>query len=126
MRCRKPFWLAYLSLVATAILFAQAPDKDVARHKAASNASPTPADIEKGKNLFDSKCAICHFSASPVKKIGPGLRDLLKRGTYADGKPVDDTSLRVWIEKGGKNMPGFRDSLNAEQVRDLIAYLKTL
>ncbi len=126
MRCRKLFWLACLSLVATATLFAQAPDKDAARHKAASNASPTPADIEKGKKLFDSKCAICHFSASPVKKIGPGLRDLLKRGTYADGKPVDDTSLRVWIEKGGENMPGFRDSLNAEQVRDLIAYLKTL
>lgn len=126
MRCRKPFWLAWLSLFATALLFAQAPDTDAAKHKPASNAPSIPADIEKGKKLFNSKCAICHFSASPAKKIGPGLRGLLKRGTYADGKPVDDASLRVWIEKGGKNMPGFRDSLNAEQVRDLITYLKTL
>ncbi len=126
MQCRKPFWLSGLSLFATVLLFAQAADKDAAKHKPASNAPPIPAEIEKGKKLFNSKCAICHFSASPAKKIGPGLRSLLKRGTYADGKPVDDTSLRAWIEKGGKNMPGFRESLNAEQVRDLIAYLKTL
>ena len=34
--------------------------------------------------------------------------------------------FRVIIEKGGKDMPGFKDSVNADQMRELVAYLKTL
>ncbi len=84
------------------------------------------AEIEKGKTVYDKRCAACHFAASDAKKVGPGLKGLTKRGAYSDGKPVTDDSLRAWIEKGGKNMPGFKAALNAKQVRDLIAYLKTL
>jgi mono/diheme cytochrome c family protein len=34
--------------------------------------------------------------------------------------------MRVWIEAGGKDMPGFREALKPNEVRDLIAYLRTL
>lgn len=71
-------------------------------------------------------CAVCHYSSSRAKKIGPGLKDLSKRGKFSDGKPVDEASLRAWIDRGGKNMPAFKDSLNADQKRQLMAYLKTL
>ncbi len=118
--------LACFCLTFGLLVFAQAPGKNSAGGKPASGPPPAPADVAQGKKLFDLKCAVCHYSASPAKKIGPGLKALAKRGTFADGKPVDDASLRAWIEKGGKNMPGFKDSLNAEQVRELIAYLKTL
>lgn len=83
-------------------------------------------EVARGKAVFDSKCAVCHYDASTAKKIGPGLKNLFRRGTYSNGAPVDDASLERWIEKGGKNMPGFKDPLSAEQIRDLIAYLKTL
>lgn len=53
------------------------------------------------------------------------MKGLFKRGKYADGTKVDDESLTRWIEKGGKNMPGFPDSLSDAQLQDLIAYLKT-
>ncbi len=115
-----------LCLVTGALLFAQAPGKNVSGQKSAPASPASPAEIEQGKKLFNTRCAICHYSASPAKKIGPGLGGLAKHGTYADGKPVDDASLREWIEKGGKNMPGLKGALNAEQIRVLVVYLKTL
>ena len=116
--------LACCCLTTGLLVVAQGPGKEEGKPAPSSTASAS--DVQQGKKLFDLKCAVCHYSASPAKKIGPGLKGLAKRGTFADGKPVDDASLRSWIAKGGKNMPGFKDSLNAEQVRELIAYLKTL
>ena len=126
-RRRKKALLAIgLCLVTGALLLAQAPGKDASGQKLAPGSPASPAEIEQGKKLFNTRCATCHYSASPAKKIGPGLKGLAKRGTYADGKPVDDASLREWIEKGGKNMPGLKGALNAEQIRELVVYLKTL
>jgi mono/diheme cytochrome c family protein len=39
---------------------------------------------------------------------------------------VTDTSLTKWIEDGGKNMPGFKETIKPEQIRQLISYIKTL
>lgn len=84
------------------------------------------ANVAHGKKVYEARCEICHFSASMGKKIGPGLKGLMARGKYADGKKVDDDSLRAWIERGGKDMPGYKGVLKEDEVRDLIAYLKTL
>ena len=119
-------WLICLSWAAALCALAQGPGKNAAGHKPLASPPPSTVEITHGKKLFDERCAVCHFSASPAKKIGPGLKGLSKRGTYADGKPVDDASLRAWVEKGGKDMPGFKEALTAEQLRALVAYLKTL
>ncbi len=115
-----------LCVAAASLLFAQAPGKDANGEKTPTGFAPSPAEIEQGEKLFNTKCAICHYSESAAKKVGPGLKGLSKHGKFADGKPVDDASLRAWIEKGGKNMPGFKQALNVEQVRALVAYMKTL
>lgn len=92
-----------------------------------NGAAPPAEEIDRGTTVFAKRCAICHFAASDAKKVGPGLKGVSKRSTYeSDGKPVNDASLRGWIENGGKNMPGFKTVLNADQVRDLLSYLKTL
>jgi len=83
-------------------------------------------DLSDGKLVYDQKCEPCHFSTTTEKKIGPGLAGLMKREKLKDGLPANDASLRRLIERGGKDMPGFRDSLKEKQVRDLIAYVKTL
>jgi cytochrome c len=85
-----------------------------------------PAQLKAGKTVFGTYCGICHLSDSAEKKIGPGLKGLGKRGKFADGNKIDDASLRAWIEKGGKTMPPFKDTLSAEQMRDVLVYLKTL
>jgi cytochrome c len=86
----------------------------------------THADIAHGKKVYDARCEICHYSASTQKKVGPGLKGMMARRKYANGMKVDDESLRAWIEKGGKDMPGYKGVLKEDEVRDLIAYMKTL
>ena len=84
------------------------------------------ADAVKGKQIYQQKCEICHYSASAEKKIGPGLAGLMKRERFHNGMKADDENLRRVVERGGKDMPGFRSSLKTAEIRDLIAYVKTL
>ncbi len=126
MRQAKWVLLACFCATWTMLLFAQNGEKQSETPKKASTRPPESSEVALGKKLFEERCAICHFSKSEVKKIGPGMKGLYHRGKDADGKTVNDASLRAWIEKGGKNMPGFKDSLKEEEIRALIAYLKTL
>ena len=84
------------------------------------------ADAARGKQVYAQKCEICHYSTSAEKKIGPGLAGLMKRETFHNRMKADDENLRRVIERGGKDMPGFRSSLKTAEIRDLIAYVKTL
>lgn len=106
------------------IVSAQAQRKD-------SNAKAViaPADtqqIASGKELFHEHCASCHFTDTTAQKIGPGLKGLYVRLTFSDGKKVTDPSLTRWIEVGGKDMPGFKETMKPEQIRALISYIKSL
>jgi cytochrome c len=93
-------------------------------HRGASIRSTEASDIARGQKIYEKSCAICHFAASTEKKIGPGLKGEMKREKFVSGGKVNDENLRRWIESGGKNMPP--SSLNREQIRELIAYVKTL
>ena len=90
--------------------------------KAAANI----AAIKAGQTVFKTYCAICHHLASTETKVGPGLKGLAKREKFADGNKISGDTLRAWIEKGGKNMPPFKETLTPEQIRDVVAFLKTL
>jgi cytochrome c2 len=85
------------------------------------------AAVSRGKGIFQQKCSICHFDTSDQKKIGPGLKGISKRGTFSvNGNKITDESLKAWIENGDQLMPPFKDVLEAGQVKDVIAYVKTL
>src|SRR5277367_6159768 len=85
-----------------------------------------PASIPRGRAVYDQRCEICHFSDSSARKIGPGLKELYKRGKFSDGRKVDDASIERWILNGSESMPPFKGVLTPAQIRDLIAYLRTL
>ena len=104
-------------------LFAQTQRKD-------SNARPivtvSAADQTAfGKDLFRQYCASCHFAETSAQKIGPGFKGMYAR-PFSDGKKVTDAGLTRWIEAGGKDMPGFKETMRPEQIRALISYIKTL
>ncbi|HXN21157.1 MAG TPA: cytochrome c [Candidatus Dormibacteraeota bacterium] len=111
--------LLMLILIPAEGLFSQSPEKKSDDAKPALN-------VAAGKSIFEKRCAVCHSAATEKKKIGPGLKGLGKRETFAEGKPINDQSLRTWIENGGKSMPSFKGILTADEIRDVIAYLKTL
>jgi mono/diheme cytochrome c family protein len=79
-----------------------------------------------GKDLFRQHCASCHFAETSAQKIGPGLKGLYPRLTFSDGKKVTDAALGKWIESGGKNMPGFKETMRPDEIRALISYIKTM
>jgi cytochrome c len=93
--------------------------------KKASGADAAAAG--KGKSLFQQKCSVCHYDTSDQKKIGPGLKGISKRGTFSvNGNKITDESLKNWIENGDQLMPPFKDVLEPGQIKNVIAYVKTL
>jgi mono/diheme cytochrome c family protein len=114
---------AVLSM-AVAVLAQDPPAKTAPKKTAAGKSSGTAA---KGKEVFDQKCSICHFADSDGKKIGPGLKGISKRGTFTvNNNKVTDATLKDWIENGDSLMPPFKEALDEQQIKDVIAYVKTL
>ena len=99
----------------------------IAQASTAKNTAPNAAAVGRGKTVFQQKCSVCHYDNSDQKKIGPGLKGLAKRGTFSvNGNKVTDENLKTWIENGDQLMPPFKDVLEQGQIKDVIAYVKTL
>ena len=108
--------------VAGAVLAQDPPAK-----KAPSGGGSKAAAVARGKEVFDKKCGLCHFADSDAKKIGPGLKGIGKRGTFSvNNNKVTDESLKTWIENGDSLMPPFKETLEEAQIKDVVAYVKTL
>ncbi len=90
-------------------------------------------DPKRGEEIFFKKsdCSTCHYPDKTYDQVlvGPGLKDLFKRQTLGNGKPVNDQNVKEWIKSGGTGkigtMPSHPD-LTDQQINDLIAYLKSL
>jgi mono/diheme cytochrome c family protein len=118
-------------MIAWLVIFsigAHAQAKSLSNKKASVEPAPggNSAAIARGQVVYKDRCAICHFSWSDARKIGPGLKDLYSHKKFADGRKVEDATVENRILNGGKDMPPFRSLLTSNQVRDLMAYLKTL
>src|ERR1700730_2621561 len=75
-----------------------------------------PGDAAKGKEAFESNCAVCHNADSTDKKMGPGLKGLFKRATLANKKKVSDATVLEMINKGSDaGMPAFADILSDQE-----------
>jgi cytochrome c len=84
------------------------------------------ADAAKGKENFESNCSVCHNADSTERKMGPGLKDLLKHDKLANGKAVNEGNVTSMINEGGNGMPPFADLLTKSEKEDIVAYLKSL
>lgn len=98
-------------------------------------AGPTSPDAVQGKEIFlANACAQCHTigGTDAAGTVGPNLTHFASRGTL--GSAVyknDDQNLYKWIEdapgrKAGVIMPSFKGVLTDEQIRALVAYLRSL
>ena len=117
--------LGTAALAVTGAVCAQ--DPPAAKKSAKKSSNGDAAAVERGKEIFEKKCAICHYAETDQKKIGPGLKGLSKRGTFTvNNNKVTDETLKTWIENGDTLMPPFKDVLDPAQIKDVIAYVKTL
>jgi cytochrome c len=110
--------------VASALLAQDPPEKPAPKKTSTHGAS---ASVTRGKEVFEKKCALCHFADSDARKIGPGLKGISKRGTFTvNGNKVTTESLKTWIENGDALMPPMKETLEPAQIKDVVAYVKTL
>jgi mono/diheme cytochrome c family protein len=113
------------ALAVAGVVYAQ--DQPAKKPASGAGAKPSAAAVARGKEVFDKKCAVCHYPDSDAKKIGPGLKDISKRGTFTvNGNKVTEDSLKTWIENGDSLMPPFKEVLEAPQIKDVVAYVRTL
>jgi cytochrome c2 len=118
--------LGFATLAVARAVLAQDPPAKTSTKKPPSHSSSS-GSATRGKEVFDKKCSICHFADKDSKKIGPGLKGISKRGTFTvNGNKVTTESLTTWIENGDALMPGMKETLEAAQIKDVVAYVKTL
>ena len=89
---------------------------------AAADKHESKGDAEKGKEVFETKCSICHNADSTEKKIGPGLKGI-KDGKLPSGKDATHENLLQNINEGGGGMPAFEKLLTDEEKANVIAYV---
>jgi mono/diheme cytochrome c family protein len=82
-------------------------------------------DAAAGKEIFDTKCGICHNADSKEKKIGPGLQGV-KDGKLPSGKDATYDNLLQNLNEGGGGMPAFEKLITDEEKDNVIAYVMTL
>ena len=83
-------------------------------------------DADKGKEVFE-QCGVCHNADSAERKMGPGLKGLMKKAKMdSTGKAPTDANVSGKIDEGGNGMPAYKEMLSADEKANLLAYLKTL
>jgi len=84
------------------------------------------ADANQGKTLFDNQCSFCHYADRTDSKLGPGLKGVLKGETLpVSGRAATLENVIQQLLNPYKGMPSF-SSLSEQEIKDLLAYLKTL
>jgi mono/diheme cytochrome c family protein len=84
------------------------------------------AEEQRGRDLFQANCAICHNPYKNEPLQGPPLVKVFRKQELPSGLPANDERVRDTILMGRRNMPRFNDVLDDKQINDLIAYLHTL
>ena len=74
----------------------------------------------KGKGMFQQRCAVCHMPVvvDDDRTWGPELTAQTVNGREA--------VIREFIRQGTPRMPGFQYGLSAEEIDNIIEYLKTV
>jgi mono/diheme cytochrome c family protein len=82
------------------------------------------AQEASGAQVFRVYCARCHYPTNTKPLHGPGLQAITKIKAMPSGAPPTDERMTEVILRGRNNMPG--TNLNDDQLRDLLAYMRTL
>ena len=81
----------------------------------------------RGQGLYALWCAPCHNTSDlNLVKDPPNLAGLFLRQTLPSGAPATDEQVRKTISDGRGIMPPFQQSLNADEVDDLMRFLHSL
>jgi len=99
---------------------------DVERRKSDAELGLT-AQQAAGRRVYDRHCDQCHEPYSTSGKKGPGLKGIFKKEYLSvSGLPANDDRVTEIIRFGRSKMPAFSQTLDQQQIQDLLVYLHTL
>ena len=78
-----------------------------------------------GEAMYKTKCAVCH-GADGKGETGVGKANKIRDLGSADVQAQSDDALAGIIGGGKGKMPAYSKSLKPEQIKDLVAYIRTL
>jgi mono/diheme cytochrome c family protein len=85
---------------------------------------PSQARSEGGESLYKTKCVACH-GADGKGETAIGKTNKLRDFASADVQKQSDDELSGVISAGKGKMPAYGKSLKAEQIKDLVGYIRT-
>ncbi len=105
-------------------------------HLVLSELQPLAGDAGAGEQVYLKSCAACHGeqgdgNGPAAPHLNPRPRDfslgMFKLRSTSSGDPPLDSDLIETIKKGipGTSMPRWEDTLSDEEIKDVIAYIKT-
>jgi cytochrome c6 len=86
--------------------------------------APARAD-NAGEATYKAKCAMCH-GANGKGETAIGKVNKIRDLGSADVQKQTDDELSGIIGNGKGKMPGYSKSLKPEQIKELVAYIRTL
>ena len=78
-----------------------------------------------GAALFKTKCSVCH-GADGKGATAVGKADKVRDLGSAEVQKQSDADLSAIITNGKDKMPAYGKSLKPDQVKDLVAYIRSL
>jgi mono/diheme cytochrome c family protein len=99
---------------------------DVERRKSDAELGLNPQQAA-GRKIYDNDCDRCHRPYSTKGRKGPGLKGIFQHQYLPlSGLPANDDRVGEIIRYGRHEMPGFSQTLSAQDMQDLLAYMHTL
>ena len=84
-----------------------------------------PEHRTRAQPLYKTKCAACH-GADGKGDTAIGKTNKIRDLSSADVQQQSDADLTTIITTGKSKMPAYGKSLKPDQVKDLVAYIRTL
>jgi len=89
------------------------------------------ADAERGQEIFNTRCKVCHNPLTHKRKIGPGLQGVFGREAESGIGTLTEARIHEWLQnpksiKPNTRMPKYGPMQDADQRQAVIDYLKTL
>jgi len=88
-------------------------------------ASNSPVRAQEGAATFKTKCAACH-GADGKGETAIGKANKVRDLESPEVQKQTDAELTSIIETGKGKMPGYAKSLKPEQVKELVAYIRSV
>jgi mono/diheme cytochrome c family protein len=100
---------------------------------AGCKSGPPPVPLEqlnaqqmRGHAVFQAHCAQCHNDRKDKPLHGPSMLGVFKRPSLPSGAPANDERVTATILHGHGLMPAMGNTMNQQDMDDLLAYLHTL